>query len=266
MASFRHLAAALGSGYAFHGIQAPPGQKTPEFASSIEKLASYYVSELLMFQPEGPYLLGGWSVGSTIALEMAHQLQAVNRQVELIVAFDGAPFNTNSGTSHGSPLYYWKLLRNFPLWVADDLMQAFSARALLRRAWNKGASFGRKTLSGFRDGGKNSGFEVSSFMDTTHYSATQIAFMNSLFRALQRYVPKPYSGRVIVYQARTEPLHHLFEVDRAWRKIASDVDVVRVPGSHVSLIAPPNVQFLAEDLKHRLSIAMKRLPAMHAGG
>ncbi|HXF13598.1 MAG TPA: porin, partial [Terriglobales bacterium] len=78
----------------------------------------------LAFQPEGPYLLGGWSVGSTIALEMARQLQIADREVELLVALDGAPFNTNSGTSRWNPLYYWKLLRNLPLWVADDLMQA----------------------------------------------------------------------------------------------------------------------------------------------
>ncbi|HXF27576.1 MAG TPA: SDR family NAD(P)-dependent oxidoreductase, partial [Bryobacteraceae bacterium] len=124
VASFRHFASALGSACHLYGIQIPPGQKKPEFASSIETLASYYVSELLTFQPEGPYLLGGWSVGSTIALEMAHQLQIAGREVELLVALDGAPFNTNSGTSRWNPLYYWKLLRNLPLWVADDLMQA----------------------------------------------------------------------------------------------------------------------------------------------
>ncbi|MGH9613847.1 MAG: thioesterase domain-containing protein [Bryobacteraceae bacterium] len=251
--SFRHLASALGSACRVYGIQTPPGQKTPEFASSIETLASYYISELLTFQPVGPYLLGGWSVGSTIALEMAYQLRAAGREVDLLVALDGAPFNTNSGTSRWSPLYYWKLLCNLPLWIADDLMQAFSIRSLARRAWNKGTAFGRKTLAGRRSGRGSGGFEVSSFMDTTHYSTTQVSFMNSLFGALQRYVPKPYSGRVIVYQARTEPLHHLFEVDRAWRKIASDVEIVRVPGSHLSLIAPPNVESLAADLRQQLT-------------
>jgi thioesterase domain-containing protein len=42
-------------------------------------------------------------------------------------------------------------------------------------------------------------------------------------------------------------------VDRVWRGIALNVEVVRVSGNHTSLIQPPNVQLVAADLKRRLA-------------
>ena len=88
VANFRHLAEKMKGVRKFYGIQTPPEMMTPEFASSIEAMAAHYVKDLLAFQPEGPILLGGWSSGSTIALEMARLLKEAGRMVELIVALD----------------------------------------------------------------------------------------------------------------------------------------------------------------------------------
>jgi acyl transferase domain-containing protein/thioesterase domain-containing protein len=244
VASFRHLIAGLGSSVNFSGIQKP----TDAGDFSIESLAALYVKELLAADPRGPYVLGGWSAGSVIAFEMARQLNAAGKEVELIVALDGGPYNTGATTRPWSPAYYWKLLRNLPLWIADDLLKDRSAKKLLRRVWNKGLSAARRLQGGSR----RLEADVSSFLDISDYSARDIDFMNQLFGALRRYVPAWYGGRVVVYQARTEPLHHLFEIDRAWRSVSAGVDVVRVPGTHLSLILDPYVRIIAEDLRPRL--------------
>ncbi len=102
----RHLTAFFDQEQRFYGIQVPPEKRTPEFAASIESMASRYVDELLTVDSKGPYILGGWSAGSPVALEMAHQLTARGRTVNLVVAIDGCPFNTGAGTSHWNPLYY----------------------------------------------------------------------------------------------------------------------------------------------------------------
>ena len=128
--SFRHLSNRLGPEQRFFGIQAPPELRSAEFASSIESMARYYVDELVAFQPEGPYLLGGWSAGSAIALEMAQQMRATGRTVDLLVAIDGAPPGTGAGTSPWSPTYYWKLFCNLPGWVSEDLLVDFSLPVL----------------------------------------------------------------------------------------------------------------------------------------
>jgi thioesterase domain-containing protein len=140
--SFRYLAGLLGPEQRVYGIQVPPEQRTAEFASSMEAMARYYVQELTAFQPQGPYFLSGWSAGSTLALEMAQQLEASGRHVALVVALDGAPCNTGAGTSLWNPLYYWKLLYNFPRWVVDDLMVDFSVQSAVSRVRAKLASLG----------------------------------------------------------------------------------------------------------------------------
>ena len=66
---FYELAAWLDSArpvYAFDGLVGRP--------ESIEALASAYLTELRRVQPDGPYLLGGWSMGGLVAFEMGRQL------------------------------------------------------------------------------------------------------------------------------------------------------------------------------------------------
>ncbi len=54
-----------------------PGPATGHPAlSTVEEFARLYVAALREAQPEGPYLLGGWSSGAVIALEMAHQMES----------------------------------------------------------------------------------------------------------------------------------------------------------------------------------------------
>src|ERR1700722_15747966 len=72
--SFRPLAQILGTERPVYGIQVPRDRLGADFAESIHAIAAYYADALAAFQPEGPLLLGGWSVGAAIALEMAHIL------------------------------------------------------------------------------------------------------------------------------------------------------------------------------------------------
>ena len=249
--SFRHLAGLLGPEQRVYGIQVPPGKRTAEFASSVEAIASYYVQELTAFQPQGPYFLGGWSAGSTLALEMAQQLEASGQHVALVVALDGAPFNIGAGTSLWNPLYYWKLLCNFPRWVVDDLMVDFSMQSAVSRVRAKLRSLG--TTAGAVRRQTVPFPQVEGFMNTADFSKDYVAFMNAVYAALHRYIPKAYAGRVLLYQAKTQPLYHMLEVDRAWGRIARHLEVVKVRGTHVSLVREPHVRPIAAHLRHVLS-------------
>ena len=88
--SFSDLARALGSGERFYGIQVPRRNMNAAFAVSVAAVARHHVEALLDHQPKGPFILGGWSAGAIIALEMAQQLQALGREVPLLIALDGA--------------------------------------------------------------------------------------------------------------------------------------------------------------------------------
>ncbi len=86
--SYRDLAAALGDDWSLVGIQASGVHGTRPLHHTIEDMAEAYLSELRDWQPEGPYLLAGYSAGGTIAYEMARQLRAGGHEVEALIWFD----------------------------------------------------------------------------------------------------------------------------------------------------------------------------------
>ncbi|MDC0708552.1 SDR family NAD(P)-dependent oxidoreductase [Stigmatella sp. ncwal1] len=55
---------------------------------TIEEMASRYIDSLRTAQPEGPYVLGGYSFGGIVAFEMAYQLNQRGEEVSNLVLID----------------------------------------------------------------------------------------------------------------------------------------------------------------------------------
>src|SRR5207247_2470137 len=58
--------------------------------ATIEEMAARYLSELRVAQPNGPYRLGGWSMGGVVAFEMAQQLTSLGQEVALLALVDSS--------------------------------------------------------------------------------------------------------------------------------------------------------------------------------
>jgi pyochelin synthetase len=69
------LAQQLDSKRPIYALQARGLESDTTPRTTIEEMAKAYVEELRSTQPEGPYLIGGWSLGGLISFEMARQLQ-----------------------------------------------------------------------------------------------------------------------------------------------------------------------------------------------
>jgi acyl transferase domain-containing protein/thioesterase domain-containing protein/NAD(P)-dependent dehydrogenase (short-subunit alcohol dehydrogenase family)/acyl carrier protein len=54
----------------------------------ITEMARLYLDVVRAHQPDGPYLLGGWSMGGSVAQEMARQAHAAGQDVPLLVMVD----------------------------------------------------------------------------------------------------------------------------------------------------------------------------------
>ena len=118
---YRSLANYLGEDQPVYGLQAIGLDGSGDFNPDFKYVASMYIEEIRTLQPVGPYLLGGYCLGGTIALEMAQQLVRQGERVDLLAMID--IYNVHS-MKWPQPLYlkiYNKLL-NF--WY--HLMNLFS--------------------------------------------------------------------------------------------------------------------------------------------
>jgi amino acid adenylation domain-containing protein len=248
----RHLARFLDPAQRFYGIQIPPKLRTPEFVSSVEAIARRYVAEIRAFEPAGPYVLGGWSAGVPIALEMAQQLKDGGHEVALLVSIDAAVANTGAGSRRFSMGFCWKVIRNVPRWVADDLAPRFSWSRLFRRVRRKSSNVIKRIALAGGDKEKIARHRAEVFVSAGAYSESTNEFMKALYLTLGRYVPKQYTGRTVLYISRTEPLFRVRELDLKWKKIATHLEIVQVNGSHLTVLDESNVGPLAQDLNARL--------------
>jgi hypothetical protein len=85
---YRSLASHLGAEQPVYGLQAAGLDGGPLGDTAFESVAKRYIEEIKTVQPQGPYRLGGYCLGGTIALEMARQLQATGETVELVAMLE----------------------------------------------------------------------------------------------------------------------------------------------------------------------------------
>jgi thioesterase domain-containing protein len=243
----RFLAEMLGPKQRFYGIQMPSKNRNGEFVRSIESISRYYVDALVRFQPDGTIMLGGNSTGAIIALEMAQQLRLMNREVSLLVVFDGELFNTGAEFPRWNPVYWLKLIFNLNRWF-NDIMLAPSFWPMIRNR----ASATRKAITEKISGAPQTGHRLERFINLTDVSPDHRAFMISLFEAQFAYLPKIYLGRVLVFSATTQGLLHLRQVKEAWRAIAPFSEIVKIKGTHTSILRERDGRALANHLAMRI--------------
>jgi amino acid adenylation domain-containing protein len=91
----------------FYGIQAS-GRLIGEVPlTGIRTIADYYRQIIEALQPEGPYDLGGFSIGGMLAYEVARQLQTKGKTVATLVmldSFDSAAIKTQAGRAEAIPV------------------------------------------------------------------------------------------------------------------------------------------------------------------
>ena len=88
--SYVALARRLGREQPVYGLQSRGLDPDRKPTARVEDMASEYLEELIAVQPDGPYFLGGWSMGGVIAFEMARQLTAQGKRVAPLVLIDSA--------------------------------------------------------------------------------------------------------------------------------------------------------------------------------
>ena len=136
------LARAFGPEVPVYGIQAID-RDGGEMQASVEAMGELYAAEIVAFQPQGPYFLGGFSLGGWFAYETARQLQLAGHEVALLAQFDThinciLPQEVVGAAERAMPRQYlWKHLRRFlshptQWWTS---LRRLPARYQLARQW-----------------------------------------------------------------------------------------------------------------------------------
>ena len=213
-------------GFQAHGID---GVNLPD--PSIEAMAERYVTELRAHAP-GPYLLGGFSGGGLVTLEMARQLHELGDEVELAVLFDSAPTGKMTpGTSERARNVFGHL-RNGS--VGPTL--PYIKRGVKRR------------LSRFVPEKPERAAEHATQERALGYADTDVHGYVNLFyyfsAAADRYEVASYPVDVLLVKA-----DHVWPSqpwDYHWKShIEGDLTVVTTPGDHHSMFFPENAPRLA---------------------
>jgi len=249
---YRQLAAHLYNPRPVYGLEAQH-----EVGSSIEAAAAAHMHTIRDVQPNGPYLLGGWSLGGVIAFEVCRQLERSGEQVELIFLFDApAPAHREARSQIEA--------------LAGD-----SARALAMAIGDLERLTGENSTLGYDEVAAVQVSErVSYLVDRITGNGTALAGLGHSFldrflrsyieapRLLAAYEGGPCSTPVVLIQA-LEPSSDATErtIDAQQRNNRASIDAWRtvcqgplrsmpVPGSHEDLMSAPHVQVIAEQIDH----------------
>jgi thioesterase domain-containing protein len=238
----------------FFGLQAPPKKMADKnFGRSLPGIGDYYAQVLDRLQPDGPFYVGGWSVGAAVALETAVQLRMRGRTVRLVAAIEGAPENTGADLSAWDPRCIIQAATNLPGWLLHDPVEGRASASMgFRRL------FSRRTLSA-RDRPTRLSSPTAPDLavrtrvsDLDRYPVVQQLFMQRLYDAAFAYLPKPYPDPVVLYEASVQPMRNRPQFARAWRTIAPQTSVVKVSGTHVSIMRTKHLETIASDLQYRI--------------
>ncbi|GHF81401.1 condensation domain-containing protein [Streptomyces filamentosus] len=208
--------------YAFEG-----GQEAP----SHEARAASYLAELEAAEP-GPFLLGGWSLGGTLAFEMARQLHARGEDPGPIVLIDSFLYDGDPD----SPDTHAYLLHSFLRDLTADL--GMPAQELPPGSEMLTA---RRLFADVLDGW---GDLVPAGLDLDEVVRRYGIYRdNMLGLAAYRPTGPRYPGTVHLLQAEGSP-----DAVEGWRAVAEDVVVHRVPGDHYSIMRNPELTHVAHVL------------------
>lgn len=270
-ASYVRLSEALGDDQPFYALQIPSKERKPELATSIPDVASRLVAEFEEAYRQGDFILGGWSGGAIIALEMAQQLTRKRRPPTLLAAIDHAPFNTGIGISPFYPSLLNDAIRLCALWrkSRDEEWKAFIPSisiTIAKKIYSRVARLSSHAQKNLRAGVVQLGLHPIQKMIDEARTPEIRQLLIKLYKLLIEYKPAKYDGPVLLFLSAE---HAEYEYDRNWRVFAQNVTVCHFlgtpqdPTAHRSFIGGEHIASFARCLKEQVDLLLQRAGQNH---
>jgi thioesterase domain-containing protein len=241
---YMELARWMGSERPFYGIQATCLSGNGELDTRLESMAAHYIEAVRAIQPEGPYLLGGWSFGGVVAFEMARQLKHQHGQVAHVTLLDTwAPSRqrTSRQDEPGSAEMLSRFIADFAgisgksLKLDGDYLRQLDAQAQLRFILDQAITLNLLPPD----------MEISQF-------ASLFKVFERNARAFLAYTPPPLEleTRIMLFRASAGKDEAEDGAMMGWDQISADrLEVRHVEGDHYTTLVGSHARALAEQLK-----------------
>jgi thioesterase domain-containing protein/acyl carrier protein len=245
----------------FYGVQAPGLRNYKQPFSRIEDMAAHYLEEIGRVQPQGPYYLGGFSFGGSVALEMAQQLRLQGERVALLAILDHTPPPLRYQRFTWTPTLPLDFIVNAAHWLIEDIGRAGRGKRLTA-FWRKSTHTWHQFLGLLgRSPGGSGKTDAASIFGVERMTEPYRGLVESHYQLLRDYVPQWYPGPITLFRAQCRPLLRLHGKDLGWNRLAGGgLKIVRVPGNHETMMREPNVRSLAETLLACLETKKKETP------
>ena len=219
---FSRFARALSPDQPVYGLRYKDGISPGAQLKSVEESATQYADEICALQPQGPYVLCGFSLGGWYAYAVATELLRRGAKVKLIL-FDTYPYCRSPWPAAGAQ-YLTNALRHLRDFC-DDLSKISRTGSPMRIIKNKLAQFGVHRDSAV--------LEVST---------------DQFIEAVGRYVPKSIHIELNLFQATSSYLSVPLKISQAtfWRLLVNGpINLHQLSCSHGGIFLPDNIPKLA---------------------
>jgi thioesterase domain-containing protein len=241
VSGYLDLAIRIGEDQTFYALQSRGIDTDDEPHTHLGMMTAYYLEALREFQPEGPYLLCGYSLGGHIAFEMAQQLYAAGSEVSLLALLDTSrsSLNTNLDGEFNDAFYWYSRFRN------DAGLQLGHLQSL------------------------NPDRQIDYVVEQLKLSDKRPPFMNmphanhhrmlkvekGNHQALYGYRHKPYPGRITLLRTERSASPSNIQ-DLGWGQIAAGgVEIHNIPGDHKTMLKSPGIEVIGQVLRECIAKA-----------
>jgi thioesterase domain-containing protein/acyl carrier protein len=222
-------------------------------AWTVEELARSYIGKIKKIQPHGPYQLGGWCIGGTIAFEMVRQLEQRGEEIARFTLVSvSAP---NLFLSQRSKDFTLESERDWlGTYFPDEKLEERLARLTqVERLWTEAVKYFEETAADPMEiknripaGIKRAipGYDRLDMNTALYY----MNIIRSLDNARNRYIPcGPVKTPVHFFQPGHMVGRGETKIIEQWNNYtAGGIRFYEVPGDHYSIFKPPYVKAFAE--------------------
>lgn len=236
VAGYFPLTRALGSERPFYALE---GTLTGGAERTVELVAANYVEAIRAVRPDGPYLVGGWSIGGVIAFEIARQLQSRGADVPLVALLDSIAPPEDHDRETGDDL---ELLAGFAVTLGVPIDVVYGAPKELLQSGTH-AQLDWVLEQACRAHRLPPDVSVDDLRRRFELYVSDI-------RAVANYHPPAASIPLLLLRAtdeRDDP-----ESNARWSRLSSNnLEIHDVPGDHFTMMRAPHVSTLAKVLNER---------------